>query len=343
MKILYSGAIYPGYVSTTLMRMNILRDLGHEVHGFCQVPSLGWGGRYGGVLFRRSLSGPPLYLVNRALRREAARFEPDLVWIDKGVWITAETLTQLKARHQSLLVHYTPDPAFATHHSRHFFKAIPVYDLLITNKKYEIDQYRRHGAKDLLFKYAAFDRDFHQPVSLSLGDERRYGCDTVFIGTYAKGRERYLSPLTDAAIDLAIWGANWSESCSDASLLKNFRGSTLSGRDYTKGIAGGRIGLGLLSPLHPDRSTTRSVEIPACGKFLLAERTEEHQELFEEGHEAEFFSEEAELVDKVHYYLDHDHERDRIAAAGRERCLNSGYSYQHQLKEILETLSRRAR
>ena len=68
---------------------------------------------------------------------------------------------------------------------------------------------------------------------------------------------------------------------------------------------------------------------------MLAERTEEHLNLFGEGREAEFFDSDKELIDKVQYYLTHRNERIRIAAAGRERCIKSGYSNHDRLKAML--------
>jgi spore maturation protein CgeB len=116
------------------------------------------------------------------------------------------------------------------------------------------------------------------------------------------------------------------------------RGAGLWSEDYARAICGSKIGLGLLSKLIPETSTTRTFEIPACGTFLLAERTEEHASFFDEGREAEFFGSDEELQDKVKYYLKHEAARRRIAAAGRERCLRSAYSYDDRMRQALEWL-----
>lgn len=71
---------------------------------------------------------------------------------------------------------------------------------------------------------------------------------------------------------------------------------------------------------------------------MIAERNEDFVGLFEEGKEAEFFSSDDELIDKVRFYLKSSDLRKRIAAAGYERCIKSGYSNHERFRSMLQML-----
>ena len=104
-------------------------------------------------------------------------------------------------------------------------------------------------------------------------------------------------------------------------------------------IAGSQIALGFLRELNPDQHTTRTFEIPAIGGFMLADRTEDHLEFFEEGREAEYFSSDEEYRDKVAFYLANEPTRTRVAAAGHRRCITSGYSYDDRIRIVMRELA----
>lgn len=335
MKILLLGQLHTRYLSNTYLRMLAMKDLGHEVFPMCNVAYLGWGGRVLGAPFRRLGWGPPVSRLNRDLVELACEVSPDIIWVEKGTWIGRETLAEIKTRCNPLLVHYTPDPAIRFHRDRHFLRAIPEYDLIVTTKSYEVDEYLELGAQCLISVPPSFDLKVHKPCNATPAEYSRYRSDVAFVGSYCDGRETFLDSLAGTPIDLGIWGNGWKKYCPEASIRGRLRGEGISGRDYALALACSDIGLGLLSPLVPDRSTTRSVEIPACGTFLLAERTEEHLALFEEGREAEFFDSEEELLDKVEFFLSHPAERERIARAGYDRCIRSGYSNRDQVRSIL--------
>ncbi len=71
---------------------------------------------------------------------------------------------------------------------------------------------------------------------------------------------------------------------------------------------------------------------------MLAERTGEHRLHFTDGEEAVFFDGTDDLVRQVRHWVTADEARARIAAAGRARCLRSGYTYDDRLREILALL-----
>jgi hypothetical protein len=140
-------------------------------------------------------------------------------------------------------------------------------------------------------------------------------------------------------VKVRVWGPGWHR-CRLRTKHLCLENRAVWGDQYALAINAFDINLCFLRKVNRDLQTTRSIEIPACGAFMLAERTDEHLALFAEGQEAEFFSSDEELLDKVRYYLAHDDQRRRIAAAGRERCLKSGYSNHHRMRQMLQEIEK---
>jgi len=123
-------------------------------------------------------------------------------------------------------------------------------------------------------------------------------------------------------------------------LARAHQGGEVYGDDYARALTGSKISIGFLRKACPDQHTTRTFEIPACGSMLLADRTQEHQEFFEEGKEAEFFDSCEELLEKTKFYCSNESARKRIAKGGYKRCIEGGYTYVRRLSTALDALER---
>jgi spore maturation protein CgeB len=338
MHIYYIGQLSEG--GTCLARMQTLQNFGHEITSFDVTPWTSGGNRLLRSMAHRSNFGPNVWGLNQALVNHSHSVgSVDLVWVDKGRWIYPQTLDTLRKETQGRLLHYTPDPQIFFHKSRYFQRGIPRYDLMATTKPFECDSYRSLGVKDLLFVLQGYDRRFaeYEPESQ---DHYAWASDVCFVGHYERHYAERLKAASQATDRLRVWGNKWPAYAKRrAWARKHISGSGAWGDDYLRALSHAKIALGLLSKWIPETTTTRTFEIPALGTFMLAERTEDHLSLFEEGKEAEFFGDDEEMKDKIRFYLANDPARKKIAAAGRERCLKSGYSSVEQLKGILDQIS----
>lgn len=335
MRILYAGELWEG--STALDRLRALERLGAKIVPFNTTP---FESRFRLVrsLSHRLNTGPPLASLNRQLRSFilAQQPAPDIVYIDKGVWIRPETLSDVADRTKALLVHFTPDAALTSgYRSRHFVRAMGLYDLCVTTKVWEVPRYKAEGARRVMLTTQAFERSRFFPVP----PDPALASDVAFVGVYKRGYAPPLRAASSLGVGLAIWGRGWRRYARTHTWASHaVRGDGIWGLDYPRALCSAAICLGLLSKLIPETSTTRTFEIPACGGFLLAERSDEHRAFFDEGREAEYFASHEEMQDKIRFYLAHDEKRRAIAEAGRARCLSSPYSNDDVMDRVLQEI-----
>ena len=83
----------------------------------------------------------------------------------------------------------------------------------------------------------------------------------------------------------------------------------------------------------------RHFEVTAYGGFMLTYYTPELPACFEIGKECDVFRDEAELLDRIAYYLNHDDERREIALAGQRRTL-SEHLLSHRVRSLVKLLEK---
>ena len=317
-----------------------LRRLGHSIHIVDEYQYSGATWRSNPARIARRLLRPLLvHELYREARRLANVFRPEVLFVFKGNVVHPEVI-RFFGRSGVLTANFYPDVSFLTH-GRYLPRALPLYDHIFTTKSWGIaDMQRQLGAKSVSFLEHGFDPEIHRPSVLSEEDQRRYGCDVVFIGTWSPKKERLLAHLKRALpeLRLRIWGIYWQRA-SSPELHGSIVGDEVLGEEYSRALQGASICLGILSEARTGASsgdliTSRTFNIPACGAFLLHERNPESVLYFEEDKEAAFFETPDELVDRVRFYLEHPARRTEVARAGRERCLKSGYSIDDRMKKV---------
>jgi spore maturation protein CgeB len=336
MRILYTGPLVEG--DTCELRRRALERLGHETVPVDYRP---FAERHASLVRRvqwRLRLGPMVRDYNAALERALAS-RPDVLWVDKGLFVLPGLLDVARRTGVRWLVHYSPDNYLLQQNaSRHLWHGISRYDLVVTTKRSNVDLLRVAGARRVHLSGNAFDPVLHRPLVLDDADHARLAADVSFVGRWEPDRERLLDAIAALPIHLRVRGPGW-ERVRSRLLRPACEPGAVYGEDYVKTIAAAKVNLGLLSVVAGDAITQRSIELPACGAFMLAERSGEHRLHFVDGEEAVFFDGSADLVRAVRHWVAADAERGRIAAAGRARCLRSGYAYDDRLREILDVVT----
>lgn len=322
---------------------------GVEISKFSTSPF--FTGQLGRVQSFLPLPGWALFRLNAELIRQSEQERPDWVLLWRPTHVLPSTLRRLR-RSGIQTVSYNNDDPFGPkahgqvpwhHHWLWFWylRCLPEFDRNFLYRRINCQEALvEHGVRhaEVLMPYFIPRQD--RPVELTLQDQQRFETDVVFVGHYEPdGREQSIRALMEAGIEVKIWGGHyWSRQVLGDLYDRLQPIQPAEGDDYAKALCGAKICLAFLSKLNRDTYTRRCFEIPACGRLMLAERTEDLQKMFKEDEEACFFSSNEELVEKVHWLLANPETRERIAAAGLQRVWADGHDVASRAKQFLQAL-----
>jgi spore maturation protein CgeB len=335
MNIIYIGDT--GVECRSDMIRRALESMGHNV--FCistnEIPE----SRSLYPRIRNKLGYPiDLCSVNKKILSEELPKMIDVIWTIKALTLLPSSLAFLREKYPTaFFISSSEDDMMRRNNRSHYYvRCIPYYDLICTNKRIlsqpsELPSLR---ANRIEFIGNYYNSEIHKPVIVSAEDIARYRSSVSFIGTYETPRAKSLLKLAKAGIPLRIWGNHWPAKLKHLHPNIEING-LLPHLEYVKAICVSQINLCFLRKRNRDTQTARSIEIPACGGFMLAERTKEHLELFKDGKEAAFFSNDSELIEKCKYYLSHPDLISEIGRRGREKCLNGEQEIHSIVKKVL--------
>ncbi len=332
LKLLYIGQARSGTNGGD--RIATLERLGCEVTVFDTRPENHPYSKVERRFATRFNAGRPIFELNCRLLDFIGGKRFDIAWVNKAVWLQPRTVRKISETSGAML-HFTLDSQFSDNRSHLLFKSIPLFDLMVTTKAFEVDEYRARGARNVFVVRQAYSRRITDAANAP--PDPRFDSDVTFVGHYQPYYGKVLKAVAATGVDLKIWGPNWPEYAKTHPWAGPLvQGDGLWGTDYACALRQAKITLCLLSKRIGETSTTRSMEIPAAGGFMLTEHTSEHEALYEDGREAVFFSDIDELLALIDRYLGDVAARTRIAAAGAARASRSGYSEQDQTTSVLQ-------
>ncbi len=318
-------------------------QLGHNVY-LLDTQTKSKSGSIKQVLYKVSnRAGHPLDLAgaNNKILQVLKKESFDIVWVDSVRNIKRATLKMIKIQYpEILLISLIMDDPFAKTvvSWRRFLQTVPYYDLHYVAREKNISELKALGAKEVYRFHKGYAPATHCCVTLRQ-DNKSY--EIFFAGHYETKRESDIAFLIRNGIPVTVAHHKengWENSPHWKTIQPYFIDGGFYGSDYAKAISSSRIALCFYCQANSDMENSRMYEIAACQTLMLAERNDENIHIFEEDKEAVYFSSQEELLEKAKHYLANSSQRKQIAAAGTERCLKSGYSYQKRLKDMLKTV-----
>ena len=341
MKIFFQGTL-SGEWASGWQRCETLRGLVHEVVPFCHASYM----RRAAPTRWQRLTGQPQFddsvvnEYNQHWLRTIVECRPDVAWLEWPKLLRLETLAQARSRlPRCRFVAFYDDNPFGERTDelwqwKLFFEAVPEFDFHLVKRPSDLVDLRVRGAR----RAALFVHGCYQPLFKPRQDKSKAVHQVSFVGTALDHRVPFARRLiASEQIPLQVFGNRWERTLFYHLRRDHFHPPAL-GQAYVDVIHDSRVSLAFVSSSNRDEYTMRTFEIPACMGFMLAERTPTHQELFDEGSEAEFFSSVEECADKARFYLGDEVSRSRIARAGHQRCLTSDYSLRRRMSDALRHL-----
>lgn len=287
------------------------------------------------VLFRTGLSG--IYRrINRRFKRAVEEFQPNVIWIFKGMELYTETLSWAKGR-GIRLVNFNPDNPFIFSGkgsgNSNITDSIRLYDLHFTYSLEIKQQLEQMGYTPTYLLPFGFEIT---PEEYDAAAAQEEIVRTCFLGNPDTLRADFIAHLASRGISIDVYGREWSK-WLDHPNIRIF--PPVYGAEMWKVLRRYRVQLNLMRIHNLDSHNMRSFEVPAIGGIMLAPDTREHRIFFENGKEVFLYYDVSDCVELAQTIMELPaEEAAKIRERARQRSVASGYSYESRTLQVLEKL-----
>lgn len=288
------------------------------------------------IIFRSGFSS--IYKdINKQLIIKADNFQPQFIWIFKGMEIYPATIAALKKRNVKV-VGYNPDNPFLFtgkgSGNENVSGSIGLYDLHFT---YSLEIKKQLEEKFGAFtSYLPFGYDIPEELYQSCGQEKEL-LKSCFLGNPDPQRVKFINELAEQGIELDIFGNFWGKYIRHKNVQVY---PPVYGDAFYKTLFKYRVQLNMMRIHNLHSHNMRSFEIPAIGGIQLAPDTPEHRLFFEEGSEIFLYNSMQECIQNIHGLLSlSSAEALEVRRRARLRSVHSGYSYRNRTLQVVGVLN----
>lgn len=295
---------------------------------------------FGGLQYHYSW-GPGVIKLNRHIRKLIDKKSFDIILVDNKPYLFPATLKAIKKKQPACkIANLITDDPFGLYAGSWGLcrKTAALYDIIFVQRTVNISEFKNAGAKNVDVCFRSFDPAFNRPLEPG-ADAEKFHTEVGFVGTYESFRASYIAYLIENGIKVSVTGDGWEGKKYWDIVRPYYKGPSVYGEDYIKTINGMQVALHFLRHANRDEQDSRTFEIPACKVFMLAEASALQKELFRENEEVVFFETKEELLEKVKYYRLNEAERKRIALNGYNRSIQSSYSHQARMENVLQKIT----
>jgi len=247
----------------------------------------------------------------------------DYIYVTSGEYIGKKTIINLKKKTKKIIL-YCPDNPFVKRDKKRwslFNQSAKYYDRIVYIQPSRIKLAKKNGLNNHYLTSPHYERSVHKRYKINKNFKKQFNTDVIFIGTWFPDRGHFIKKVIEANINIKIYGSRWDKDRFYKILKSKINLGHFGGPIYSKLIQSSKIAICLTSTQNLDSITSRSVEIPAIGTFMLAIKTKTHENILLANKEATYFKDVNECIKKCRYYLKNALERETIANNGHKKIV----------------------
>ena len=265
------------------------------------------------------------------LKREIETFRPDVLLFVAALKFDPR---QLREFFKGKIVFYDYDGIRAL---KDHSELLPFVDLLLTSDLGVISQFKA-VQPNILYLPGAVDCQYFSPMTLTDQEMRLYGAPVSYIGRTTARRIELCQSLVDCG--LVVYGERWHRQpiCQKGQPMEHawrFK-RDVSDEEVRIIYCGSQCIINILQE-NAAMLSMQVFNVPACGRCLVTEWTDDLPSVFEVGKEILAFKTIDELKENVQRMLREPETARKIGEMGRKRCL-ADYTFKSRVQRILKGL-----